>query len=136
MGWIPRQGSLCMAILSVSTLDFVFVTPSMGILFPLLRKIKVSTLWSSFFLRFLCLHPHRKNSNVNNQYLQSSLGLNHQSKKTHGSTHGSTCICSRGWPSQSSMGGEALGPVKVLCPSVGECQGQEEGVGGLVSRVR
>ena len=24
------------------------------------------------------------------------------------------------------MGGEALGPVKVLCPSVGECQGQEE----------
>jgi hypothetical protein len=34
------------------------------------------------------------------------------------------------------MGGETLGPVKVLCPSVGECQGQEEGVGGLVSRGR
>ena len=32
------------------------------------------------------------------------------------------------------MGGEALGPVKVLCPSIGECQGQEAGVGGLVSR--
>jgi hypothetical protein len=32
------------------------------------------------------------------------------------------------------MGGEALGPVKALCPSVGECQGQEVGVGGLVSR--
>ena len=32
------------------------------------------------------------------------------------------------------MGGEALGPVKALCPSVGECQGQEAGVGGLVSR--
>jgi hypothetical protein len=31
------------------------------------------------------------------------------------------------------MGGEALGPVKAL-PSVGECQGQEVGVGGLVSR--
>jgi hypothetical protein len=31
------------------------------------------------------------------------------------------------------MGGEALGPVKVLCPSIGECQGQEVGVGGLVS---
>jgi hypothetical protein len=29
------------------------------------------------------------------------------------------------------MGGEALGPVKVLCPSIGECQGQEwEWVGG------
>jgi hypothetical protein len=33
------------------------------------------------------------------------------------------------------MGGEALGPVKVLCPSIGECQGQEAGVGGLGSRV-
>ena len=32
------------------------------------------------------------------------------------------------------MGGEALGLVKVLCPSIGECQGQEAGVGGLVSR--
>jgi hypothetical protein len=32
------------------------------------------------------------------------------------------------------MGGEALGPVKVLNPSIGECQGQEAGVGGLVSR--
>jgi hypothetical protein len=39
------------------------------------------------------------------------------------------------------MGGETLGPVKVLCPSIvkvlcpsiGECQGQEAGVGGLVS---
>ena len=32
------------------------------------------------------------------------------------------------------MGGEAIGPVKVLCPSIGECQGQEAGVCGLVSR--
>ena len=32
------------------------------------------------------------------------------------------------------MGGEALGPVKSRCPSVGECQGQEEGVSRLVSR--
>jgi hypothetical protein len=28
----------------------------------------------------------------NNQYPQSFLGLNHQSKKTHGGTHGSSCI--------------------------------------------
>jgi hypothetical protein len=28
------------------------------------------------------------------------------------------------------------GPVKALCPSVGECQGQEAGVGGLVSKGR
>jgi hypothetical protein len=27
------------------------------------------------------------------------------------------------------MGGEALGLVKVLCPSIGECQAQEAGVG-------
>jgi hypothetical protein len=32
------------------------------------------------------------------------------------------------------MGGEALGPVKALCLSVVECQGQEVGVGRLVSR--
>jgi hypothetical protein len=32
------------------------------------------------------------------------------------------------------MGEEALAPVKVLCPSVGECLGQESGVGGLGSR--
>jgi hypothetical protein len=31
------------------------------------------------------------------------------------------------------MGGEALGPVKVLCPNVGECQGQEMGVSELLS---
>ena len=29
------------------------------------------------------------------------------------------------------MGGEALGIGKIICPSTGECQGQEEGVGGL-----
>jgi hypothetical protein len=39
-------------------------------------------------------------------------------------------ICSREWPSWTPMGGEALGPVKALCPSIGECQGQEVGVGG------
>jgi hypothetical protein len=32
------------------------------------------------------------------------------------------------------MGGEALGPEKALCPSVGECQGREVGVGRLMSR--
>jgi hypothetical protein len=31
------------------------------------------------------------------------------------------------------MGGEALGPVKVLCPSIEECQSQKVGVGGLES---
>jgi hypothetical protein len=32
------------------------------------------------------------------------------------------------------MGGEAFGIVKIICPSTGECQGQEVGVGGLGSR--
>ena len=34
------------------------------------------------------------------------------------------------------MGGEVLCSMKALCPSVGECQGQEAGVGGLVSKRR
>jgi hypothetical protein len=34
------------------------------------------------------------------------------------------------------MGGEALCPVKVLCPSIEECQGQEVGVCRLVNRGR
>jgi hypothetical protein len=34
------------------------------------------------------------------------------------------------------MGAEALGPVKVLCPIIGKCQGQKAGVGGLGSRGR
>jgi hypothetical protein len=32
------------------------------------------------------------------------------------------------------MGGEALGIAKIICPSTGECQGQEAGVGGLGRR--
>jgi hypothetical protein len=34
------------------------------------------------------------------------------------------------------MGGEAFGPVKVLCPSIGKCQGQEVGMDGLLNRGR
>ena len=30
------------------------------------------------------------------------------------------------------MGGGSLGPVKALCPRVGECQDREAGVGGWV----
>jgi hypothetical protein len=33
------------------------------------------------------------------------------------------------------MGGEALGLAKIICPSTGECQGQEAGVVGFGSRV-
>jgi hypothetical protein len=34
------------------------------------------------------------------------------------------------------MEGEALGLVKIICSSPGECQGQEVRVGGLGSRAR
>jgi hypothetical protein len=54
MGWIPEWGSLCMVPPSVLAPNFVSVTPSMGVLFPLLRRNEVSTLWSSFFLSFMC----------------------------------------------------------------------------------
>jgi hypothetical protein len=71
-----------------------------------------------------------------NHSSQSSQGINHQPKNTHGGTHGSSYIHNKRWPSQSSMWGEILGLVKVLCQSVGECQGEEAGVDRLVSRVR
>ena len=64
-----------------------------------------------------------------NQTFQSSQGLNHQPKSTHGGIHGSSCICSRGWPCWTSVGGEALGSVKAEGRSVGECQVGEAGLG-------
>jgi hypothetical protein len=54
MRQIPMWGSLWMVLPSVSALNLVSVTPSMGILFPILRRNEVSTLWSSFFLSFMC----------------------------------------------------------------------------------
>jgi hypothetical protein len=73
---------------------------------------------------------------LNRTPMAYAMGLNHQPKKTHGGTHGSSCICSRGWPSWSSMGGEVLGPPKVPGPSIREWQGQEVGMGGFVNRAR
>ena len=55
MGWIPGYGSLYMVHPFISAPNFVSVTPCMGVLFPILRRRKVSTLWSSFFLSFMCL---------------------------------------------------------------------------------
>jgi hypothetical protein len=54
MGWIPRWGILWMVHPFVSAPNFISVTPSMGILLPILRRNEVSTCWSSFFLIFLC----------------------------------------------------------------------------------
>ena len=55
MGWIHGYGSLYMVHPFISAPNFVSVTPSMGVLFPLLRRGIVSTLQSSFFLSFMCL---------------------------------------------------------------------------------
>jgi hypothetical protein len=52
VGWIPGWGSLWMVHPFISAPNFV--TPSMGILFPILRRKEVSTHWSSLFLIFLC----------------------------------------------------------------------------------
>jgi hypothetical protein len=52
MGWIPGWGSFWMVILSVSAPHVVSEILSLGILFPLLRRIEVSSLLS-FFLSFM-----------------------------------------------------------------------------------
>jgi hypothetical protein len=57
----------------------------------------------------------------NNQTLQSSQGLNHQPRSTHGGIHGFSCICSRGWPCWASIGGEV---------HVGDNKGGESELGG------
>jgi hypothetical protein len=64
-----------------------------------------------------------------NQMPQSSQELNHHPKYTHGETHVSSCICSKSSPYLTSVEGEAIVPVKARCPSVGECQSGEAGVG-------
>ena len=63
-------------------------------------------------------------------------GTKPPTKYTHGGTHGSNHMGSRGWPGRTSMRGEALGFVKAHCPRVGEYQVREAGVGGLVSTER
>jgi hypothetical protein len=42
----------------------------------------------------------------------------------------------RGWPCKTPIRGEAFGPVKAGCHSVGEYQDKEAGVGGLMSNGR
>jgi hypothetical protein len=54
MRWVPGWGSLWMVHPFVLAPNFVSLTPSMGILLPILRRNKVATRWSSFFLIFLC----------------------------------------------------------------------------------
>jgi hypothetical protein len=53
MGWTPGWGSLWMVHRFILAPNFVSETPSMDILFPILRRNEVSTRWSSFLI-FLC----------------------------------------------------------------------------------
>lgn len=51
--WLYMQQSLDRPFF-VSAPNFVSATPSMSILFPILKRNEVSILWSSFFLSFMC----------------------------------------------------------------------------------
>jgi hypothetical protein len=73
---------------------------------------------------------------MNQQELPELPATKPPTKITHGGNHGSSHICSRGWTCWTSMEGEALGPVKTRCLSVGECQNREVGVGKLLNRGR
>jgi hypothetical protein len=70
MGWIPGYGSLYMVHPFISAPNFVSVTPSMGVLFPLLRRGIVSTLQSLFFLSFM---QHKDFNCVTTVYFLRSL---------------------------------------------------------------
>jgi len=63
---------------------------------------------------------HRKN-NINQPEPPELPGTKPPTKNTHGGTHGSSCICSTGWPCVASMRGEILCPMKAWCSIVGEC---------------
>jgi hypothetical protein len=54
MGWMPGYGSLYIVHPFFSAPNFVSVILSMGVLFLILRRGKVSTHWSSFFFSFMC----------------------------------------------------------------------------------
>jgi hypothetical protein len=77
-------------------------------------------------------NPIARTTILTNQTSQSSQELSHQPRSTHGATQGPSCIYSRGWPCRASVKQEALGTVKTWCPSIGECQGREAGMGGWV----
>jgi hypothetical protein len=54
MGWIAKWGGLWMAVPSVSAPNFVSVTPSMGTLFHLLRRIL--SFWANIYLSVSLYH--------------------------------------------------------------------------------
>ena len=77
------------------------------------------------------LKPHRRNNTMNKPVPSELSGTEPSTKE-----YTWVGLCSGGLHDWSSMGGKALGSVKVLCLSVGECQTQELIVGGLLSTGR
>ena len=73
--------------------------------------------------------PIRRTIISTNQTPQSSQGLNYQPKSTHGVTHGSSHIYSKGWPNRKRRGHWSW---EGWIPHVRECQGREVGMGGCV----
>jgi hypothetical protein len=57
-----------------------------------------------------------------------SQDLDQQQRGVQGGIHGSTYICSKEWPCLTSMGREALGPVKVWYSRLGGCWSTGVGV--------
>ena len=72
------------------------------------------------------MQPHRKNNNVN----QSGLPLSKLPTKEY--TWRNPWLQQHMQHRMALMGEEALGPVKTQCPSVGEYEGGEVGLGGWV----
>jgi hypothetical protein len=54
MGRIPKCSTLCVGVPSDSALKFVSVTPSMGILFPILKRIL--SFWDNIHLSVSAYH--------------------------------------------------------------------------------
>ena len=77
MGWIPGWGSLLTVFYSVLASNFVSENPFMGILFPILKMNEVSTLWSSFFLSFVCFATSRKFTVIKQQQNNFMIGDPH-----------------------------------------------------------
>jgi hypothetical protein len=66
-------------------------------------------------------HPHRNHYNMN-QPLPSELPGTKSPTKEHTGTHGSIFISCRRWTCWTSIGGEALGPVKTDVPGWGNAK--------------
>jgi hypothetical protein len=64
--------------------------------------------------------PYKKNNNINQPEPPEVPGTKPPTKEcTWQDPWLQPHICSRGWPGQASKGGEALGPLKAQCTSVG-----------------